>query len=223
MFSLIINTFAAVVGLYIRDRTFFFPHFYCAFILLSYLWESIFNFSFMKKYFPIPLIIILWIGLSLWSCNQPLSQKEKSSATFDSIHVEKNIPSLRESGVTRTAIWYSNSHILRRARTKPSFPSYRNNSSPPSSATNTNKLTPQEAINRYTEDYLANYKELEETFRKDLEANEKAGCLVFLLRNGVQMLSNTTRTTSSSYTVSFEKLYRRGHMVRIALQTSQLT
>ena len=86
--SLIINTFAAVVGLYIRDRTFFFPHFYCAFILLSYLWESIFNFSFMKKYFPIPLII-LWIGLSLWSCNQPLSQKEKSSATFDSIHVEK--------------------------------------------------------------------------------------------------------------------------------------
>ena len=87
--SLIINTFAAVVGLYIRDRTFFFPHFYCAFILLSYLWESIFNFSFMKKYFPIPLIIILWIGLSLWSCNQPLGQKEKSSATFDSIQVEK--------------------------------------------------------------------------------------------------------------------------------------
>ena len=207
--SLIINTFAAVVGLYIRDRTFFFPHFYCAFILLSYLWESIFNFSFMKKYFPIPLIIILWIGLSLWSCNQPLSQKEKSSATFDSIHVEKTYHLLENPE-------YPNCNLVLQftyptaCENEAILPLVQKQFIVTFFGDEYEQLTPQEAINHYTEDYLANYKELEETFRKDLEANEKPGAWY----SYYEMASNAIEYNKNnfvSYTVSFENYTGGAH------------
>lgn len=72
------------------------------------------------------------------------------------------------------------------------------------------QYAPEEAVRRYTEDYLANYKELEETFRKDVEENETPGAWY----SYYEMSSNVIRYNAGgllSYTVYFENYTGGAH------------
>lgn len=149
------------------------------------------------------------MGLSLWSCNQPLGQKEKSCATFDSIQVEKTYHLLDNPEYPNCNLVLNFTYPIA-CENETILPLVQKQFIATFFGEEYESYTPQEAINRYTEDYLANYKELEEVFRKDLEANEKPGAWY----SYYEMSSNTilyNKDNLLSYSVSFENYTGGAH------------
>lgn len=163
----------------------------------------------MNRKFPLPHAALIGVALCIAGCNQPAGQKSKNSAKLDSLQVERTYhllgnPDNPNCNLTLNFVYpvdYKNKAILPDVQ-KQFISSY--------FGEKYEQLTPQEAIQQYADDYVENYKELEEIFSKDLAENELQGAWY----SYYEMSSDVILYNENgllSYSVSFENYTGGAH------------
>lgn len=128
----------------------------------------------MKRYLCFSLVIMTVLAICLTGCNLTSDVKMTEEVKIDSIQVEK-IYHLLDNPDNPNCNLVIDFNYPVECPDKTVLPILQKQFVVAYFGDDYAELTPQEAVNKYVEDYITGYKELEEDFKKDIEENETPG------------------------------------------------
>ena len=128
----------------------------------------------MKRYLCFSLVIMTVLAICLTGCNLTSDVKKTEEVKIDSIQVEK-IYHLLDNPDNPNCNLVIDFNYPVECPDKTVLPILQKQFVVAYFGDDYAELTPQEAVNKYVEDYITGYKELEEDFKKDIEENETPG------------------------------------------------
>lgn len=165
----------------------------------------------MKTHLRESMLALLAFGLLTTGCGTGKKKSAENSITFDSINVEKTYHLLENPDNPNCDLEikfvyphsYSDKEVLKRLQ-KQFVSSYFGESY--------EELSPEEAVRKYTKDYLASYKELESDYKSELEKADETpvgSWFSYYEMSADEIVYNQNGIIS--YTVSFENYTGGAH------------
>lgn len=128
----------------------------------------------MKRYLSFSLVIMTMLAMCLTGCNLTSDVKKTEEVKIDSIQVEKIYHLLDNPDNPNCNLAIDFNYPVE-CPDMAVLPVLQKQFVVSYFGDDYAELAPQEAVNKYVEDYIAGYKELEEDFKKDIEENEVPG------------------------------------------------
>lgn len=165
----------------------------------------------MNIHFFKGVVCLFSLCLLLTNCNEGAKQSTENKIQFDSIRVEKvyHLMETKENPNCNLQInfiypsQYDNKDILKKIQNQFVCDYF---------GEQYESMSPQEAINQYTNDYLNSYKELEKDFKSEIEKDPKAPVSAWF--SYYEMLTGNLIYNSNniiSYTIGFENYTGGAH------------